>query len=66
MENRKIPILHKPMAFGQQVPRKGLKAFCLFRLNRNKQKLPSLRSRRLCGENFLLDKLGVADDRRGE
>ena len=27
MENREIPILHKPQAFGQQVPRKGLKAF---------------------------------------
>jgi len=39
MENREIPILHKPRAFGQKVPRKGLKAFCLFRLNRNKQKM---------------------------
>jgi len=27
MENREIPILHKPQAFGQQLPRKGLKAF---------------------------------------
>jgi len=38
MENREIPILHKPQTFGQQMPRKGLKAFCLFRFNRNKQK----------------------------
>ena len=36
MENREIPILHKPWAFGQQVPRKGLRAFYLFRLTRNK------------------------------
>ena len=28
MENREIPILHKPQAFGQEVPRKGLKASC--------------------------------------
>ena len=39
MENREKTILHKPQAFGHQVPRKGLKAFCLFRLNRNKQKM---------------------------
>jgi hypothetical protein len=39
MENREIPILHKPQAFGQKVPRKGLKAFCLFRYPRNKQKI---------------------------
>ena len=39
MENREIAILHKPQAFGQQVPHKGLKAFCLFRLPRNKQKM---------------------------
>jgi hypothetical protein len=39
MENPAISgILHKSQAFGQKVPRKGLKAFCLFRLNRNKQK----------------------------
>ncbi len=24
-------ILHKPQAFGQKVPRKGMKVFCLFR-----------------------------------
>ena len=39
MENREIPILHKPQAFGRELPRKGLRAFCLFRLNRNKQKI---------------------------
>ena len=44
------------MACGQQVPHKGLKAFCLFRLNRNKQKRSSLRPQRLCGENLILDK----------
>jgi len=38
-ESREIPILHKPQAFGQHLPRKGLKAFCLFRFNRNKQKM---------------------------
>ena len=39
MENREIPILHKPQAFGQKVPRKGLKGFCLFRVYRDKQKM---------------------------
>ena len=39
MENREISILHKPQAFGQKVPRKGLKVFCLLRYTRNKQKM---------------------------
>jgi hypothetical protein len=31
MENREMSILHKLQAFGQKVPREGLKPFCLFR-----------------------------------
>ena len=27
MENREMPILHKPRAFGQQAPRKGAESF---------------------------------------
>ena len=29
MENREMPILHKPQAFGQELPQQGLEAFCL-------------------------------------
>jgi len=39
MENREIPILHKPQAFGQKLPRMGLKTFHLFRYTRNKRKM---------------------------